>query len=102
MMVAARRNYKIYADIGSANTALTRRLAAVDTAAWPDFIRTAELSAEETYQITARSLPDIWDDNCNPIQGFRDYFAGLPAQDPRETDAVSCLSDVRSSSCPGL
>lgn len=69
-MVSPRRDYTIYADIGSTTTALTRTLDVLETEPGPNFICRPELTAEDTYQIKVESLPDIWDAKRNPIRSL--------------------------------
>lgn len=70
-MAAARRNHKIYADIGPRAATLRRKLAALDTGARPNFIRKAELAIEDTKRIIPKTLSNKQDANRNPIPSFR-------------------------------
>lgn len=69
-MIMARRNYKVYADIGSSKSLLSRRLAVLDTGAGPNFIRLSELQSDEQARIQEACLPDIRDANKRPIKSL--------------------------------
>ncbi|PXF42205.1 hypothetical protein BWQ96_08073 [Gracilariopsis chorda] len=70
VMIMARRNYKVYADIGSSKSLLSRRLAVLDTGAGPNFIRLYELQSDERSRIQEACLPDIRDANKRPIKSL--------------------------------
>lgn len=65
--MAARRNYKIYADIGPGATTLTRKLAVPNAGAGPHLLWKAELAVEDTQWTIMKALPDIRDANLNPL-----------------------------------
>lgn len=69
-MVAARRSYKIYADIGRRATTLIRKLDIVDTGSGPSFIWKAELAVEHKQRIIMEALPDIRDAHRNCIRSL--------------------------------
>lgn len=70
VMIMARRNYKVYADIGSSKSILSRRLAVLDTGAGPNFIRFSELQSDERVRIQEACLSDIRDANKRHIKSL--------------------------------
>ena len=67
-MLLAKRNYKVYADIGYGPSLTVRQVAALDTGAGPNFIRKDELPATALSQIRHTELPRVTDANRNPIR----------------------------------
>ena len=60
-----RRNYKVYADIGTQRNVLSRVLSVLDTGAGPNFIRRSMLPPGAP--VRQGPLPSVSDVNNNPI-----------------------------------
>ena len=67
LLVMARRNYKVYADVGLNRPLLTRRLTVLDTGAGPNFIRKDELPPGFESRLRYGPLLNIGDANNNPL-----------------------------------
>ncbi|CAN8076123.1 unnamed protein product [Agarophyton chilense] len=67
-MEVSKRDYKVYADIGSDRNLLSRRLTILDTGAGPNFIRESELGPADLERIRYGPLPDIRDANKNAVK----------------------------------
>ncbi|CAN8069585.1 unnamed protein product [Agarophyton chilense] len=67
-MVVSKRNYKVYADIGSDRNLLSRRLTILDTGAGPNFLRESELAPADLERIRYGPLRDIRDANKNALK----------------------------------
>lgn len=78
-MVMAKRNFKVYADVGPSTSLLSRKLAVLDTGAGPNFIRKSELLPGYETHVRYGPLPHISDANSNPIKmtGYIDQVARL-------------------------
>ena len=68
VMVMARRNYKVYANIGVTVPLMQRMLAILDTGAGPNFIRRSELPKGSEAFMASGPLPNICDANNNPLR----------------------------------
>ena len=68
VFVMAKRNYKVYADIGSNRYLLCRKLAILDTGAGPNFIRISELDPDWKERIRHGPLPCVNDANDKPLK----------------------------------
>ena len=67
-MTLAKRNYKVYANIGHDKNLLVRKLAVLDTGAGPNFVRATELEPGYRSKLRYGPLPRITDANRNPIR----------------------------------
>ena len=66
-LTMAKRNYKVYADIGRSRQLLTRRLRVLDTGAGPNFIRKDELPQGFEEYLRYGPLSNIGDANNKPL-----------------------------------
>ncbi|CAN8063205.1 unnamed protein product [Agarophyton chilense] len=67
-MVVSKRNYKVYAYIGSDRNLLSRRFTILDTGAGPNFKRESELAPADLERIRYGPLPDIRDATKNAVK----------------------------------
>ena len=64
----AKRNYKIYADLGFTPFLLEKKLTVLDTGAGPNFIRKSDLAPGFEQYVRYGPLPSISDANRNPLR----------------------------------
>ena len=67
VFVMARRNYKVFADIGQSPYELRRICTVLDTGAGPNFIKESSLSPASREKMIKGGLPNICDANGNPL-----------------------------------
>ena len=72
VFVMAKRNYKLYTQVGTSRNILERLLAVLDSGAGPNFIRESDLPRGVT-RLRYGPLPKVDDANNNPIR-----MKGLP------------------------
>lgn len=68
IVLLAKRNYKVHADIGFNTTMTVRRVATLDTGAGPNVIRLSELPTAAKAKIKHGPLPRVTDANRNPLR----------------------------------
>ena len=64
----AKRNYKVYADLGYRHQFMVRKLSILDTGAGPNVIRKSELPTELLNHLEFGPVPNVADANRNPIR----------------------------------
>ena len=66
--IIARKNYKVFADIGPTVGLMSRVLSVLDTGAGPNLIRKSELPAGMETLVSCGPTPDIGDANNRPLR----------------------------------
>ena len=64
----AKRNYKVYADLGLNASLQAKKLTILDSGAGPNFIRKSELPLGFEDRIKYGPLPSVNDANNNPVR----------------------------------
>ena len=64
----AKRNYKVYTELGFEPSLLARKLTILDSGAGPNFIRKSELPPGFEDRIKFGPLPSVNDANSNPVK----------------------------------
>ena len=68
LCLMAKRNYKVYAELGFDRYTLTRKLSVLDTGAGPNFIRKSALTPGWEAHLRAGPLPSVNDANNKPLR----------------------------------
>ena len=68
ILVVARKNYKVYADIGPTIGLMSRVLSVLDTGAGPNLVRKSELPAGMESLVSYGPTQDIGDANNRPLR----------------------------------
>ncbi|CAN8071373.1 unnamed protein product, partial [Agarophyton chilense] len=68
VLVMAKRNYKVYADLGLHTQFMVRHLTVLDTGAGPNFIVESLLPPPLRSIIRSETVPDVLDANNNPLK----------------------------------
>ena len=66
----AKRNYKVYADLGFDTTLTVRRVATLDTGAGPNIIRKDQIPDSMLSRLKFGPLPNLTDANRKPLRRF--------------------------------